>query len=100
MVTLKVRYGWNTPMGRVKFDVEVDEADLPRILIECGVDVSAAAAMRAQDVYTVLYCEALIFSAAAQMRQEPENTQTLLQEIRDRRLERERALQRYRPDPE
>jgi hypothetical protein len=94
---VKIRYGWNTPLGRVKFDVEVDEADLPRILIECGVDVSHAATMSAKDVYRVLYCEALMFSAAAQARQEPESTEALRQEIAERRAERDRVLQPYKP---
>lgn len=88
-------------MGRVKFDVEVDETDLPRILTECGVDVSHAATMSATDVYTVFYCEALIFSAAAQARQEPENIVALKQEIADRRAQRDRVLQPYKPtEPE
>lgn len=95
---MKVRYGFNTSMGRLKFDVEVDEADLPRILIECGVDVSAASTMSAREVYTVLYCQSLIFSAAAQIRVEPENAAALRQEISDRRAERDRTLAPYKPD--
>jgi hypothetical protein len=54
-------------MGKRKFDVQVEEADLPRILVECGIDPGKAELMSAATVYKVLYAEALMFSIAAQM---------------------------------
>ncbi len=33
--------GWNTEMGRTKFDVTVDEGDLNRLLVEEGIDHAA-----------------------------------------------------------
>jgi hypothetical protein len=54
-------------MGKRKFDVQVEEVDLPRILTECGIDPGKAELMPAVTVYKVLYAEALMFSTAAQM---------------------------------
>jgi hypothetical protein len=55
---MEVREGWNTPMGRKKFDVTFEEADLRRILIENGIPAEHAPDLPANLVFQLLECSA------------------------------------------
>lgn len=64
-----VRDGWNTHMGRVKFDIELGEEDLPRIFGDAGIDGSRIDELGENAVFSLLYAEAKILSLAAQVRE-------------------------------
>lgn len=61
---MEVRVGWNTEMGRTKFDVTVDETDLKRLLLEEGIDADPAALTTAE-AFKLLEGEARRYSIFA-----------------------------------
>jgi hypothetical protein len=89
---VKVRSGWNSDFGRVKFDVEVDEADLLRILLEIGLSVEAAASLTVKEAYKVAYCTAEILSRQALSRFDGSKAEELTAEIKALAQERNEVL--------
>jgi|GEM_PF-3489605 len=66
---MKVRSGFNSePYGRYKFDIELGEEDLGRILAGRGIDPARAAGMLSREAYKVLYAEAEMLARAAMIR--------------------------------
>jgi hypothetical protein len=66
---MQVRSGWNSePYGRRKFDVELGEPDLRRILISHDVDPGTADTMSGRTAFRILYCEAEILARYALLR--------------------------------
>ena len=61
---MEVRVGWNTEMGRTKFDVTVDELDLRRILQEGGI-ADDPADLTTAEVFRLLEGEARRYSVFA-----------------------------------
>lgn len=101
---MKIRSGWNSePYGRRKFDIEVEEDDLRRILQANGIPLERADTMSVRDAYAILYCEAEVLSRAALARHyrsegKPDETiEHVMAEIRALREEQETFLARYRP---
>jgi hypothetical protein len=52
---MKVRSGWNSEYARKKYDVEVDEADLARILTARGIPLAALGTLTMGEVHDILY---------------------------------------------
>lgn len=61
---MEVRVGWNTEMGRTKFDVTTDELDLRRILTEEGIDADPSA-LTVAEAFKLLEGEARRYSVFA-----------------------------------
>lgn len=55
---MQVRTGWNTEMGRKKFDVTMEETDLARMLSDNGIPTAWAGKLRPAEVFQVMYLEA------------------------------------------
>lgn len=102
-----VRDGWNTPMGRVKFDIELSEEDLPRIFADAKIDVSRVSELGENAVFSLLYAEAKILSLAAQVREptlraegaqaEEARVGGLREQIAGYKTERDKVLAPFRP---
>lgn len=52
---MKVRSGWNSEYARKKYDVEVDEADLARILTSSGIPLEAMGSLTMAETHDILY---------------------------------------------
>lgn len=101
---MKVRSGWNSEYARKKYDVEVDEADLARLLLAAGIPLEAQPLVPAGEVHTVLYCTAEILARttlAAHARAKPgefpdDFRQQLAEEVKVLRGQRDAAYARIR----
>lgn len=93
---MKVRSGWNSEYARKKFDVELDEADLIRILIDNDIAPAEAAALPVNDAFVVLYTSAEITAKAALVEFDPSMKQQLSEEIAELRGKRARVLGKIR----
>jgi hypothetical protein len=101
---MQIRSGWNSePYGRRKFDIELGEGDLLRVLQANGIDTAKASALPHNDAYAILYCEAEILARAALIRhyqsegKPAETIQAVIGEITALRAEQETFLARHRP---
>jgi hypothetical protein len=86
---MEVRDGWNTEMGRLKFDVTVDESDLARLLIEYGMEPGDRARLTTIESFQLLSAEAQYLSAGAAIQRgilPPAQGQPKLDELRDKRF--------------
>lgn len=61
-----VRAGWNTELGRVKWDCELGEVDLQRFLLENGL--SPDAQLTESEAFWILYFSAEIYSDVTKAR--------------------------------
>lgn len=64
---MEVRDGWNTELGRKKFDVTVDETDYHHWLGESGVNLANASQVPIKVKFRVFQLLAAGFSLAAQL---------------------------------
>jgi hypothetical protein len=73
---MKIKRGWSLDYGKFRFDVEVDETDLLRILAELGASDPAkvSASMTAIDVYLVMDHEAQAFTHHSLAKSEPDKS--------------------------
>jgi hypothetical protein len=96
-----LRNGWNTSMGRQKFDVEVSETDLVRILHEAGVEDAAGTVltMPTRDVFLILQCEAEIWATMGLRRLAPDTAEDAARKeiITSARTTQKGVLARYLP---
>jgi hypothetical protein len=94
-------------MGRVKFDIELSEEDLPRMFTDAGIDVSRVTELGENAVFSLLYSEAKILSLAAQVREpalraesaqgEEARVNGLREQIKGYKAERDKVLASFRP---
>jgi hypothetical protein len=103
---MMVRRGWSIDYAKKKFDVELDENDLQRMLAERGVPDPAALAARmsTHHVYLALDAEAMAFVHDTLRRMALElgkndEAQDHLRKLQAHRAERDRILGIYAPKP-
>jgi hypothetical protein len=89
---VKVRSGWSTDYGHEKYDVELDETDLSRILITGGIPLEAQARLSPTEAHTLLYCSAEIIARMALARFDPKQRDKLKAEVAALREELQRTL--------
>jgi hypothetical protein len=66
---MEVSSGWNAqPYGREKFNVTVEEADVPRIFIEHGLPVERSSEVPAKLVFQLMDYTASMFAGATHVR--------------------------------
>lgn len=101
---MRVRSGWNSePYGRRKFDIELGEEDLVRILTSRGIDPATVLPLR--EAFSILYCEAEALARAALVRHleheeaPQEAVDTVKAEIEALHKERNAVLAPHRPKP-
>ncbi len=61
---MEVRSGWNTEMGRKKFDVTIQEPDLWRMLAANGIPPDRASDLTSGEAFQVMWLEAEIVAKA------------------------------------
>jgi hypothetical protein len=79
---LKVRSGWNSEYARKKYDVEVDEADLARIITGAGMPLEAVSIVTLGDAHNLLWYSAEILARQALVSFDPTLKQRLTEEAR------------------
>jgi hypothetical protein len=101
---MRIRSGWNSePYGRRKFDIELGEEDLQRVLQSQDIDAASAPSLPHNVVYAILYCEAEILARAALVRhyqaedRGDEAVRAVIGEITALRTEQETFLAPLRP---
>lgn len=105
-MSLTIIRGWASDYAKSKFGVEIDDAELIRIMAEAGFAGSLkelediAASMKASDVYLVLDAEALMFVHHTLSKAEPQNSEKHLENMKTARRERDAILAKYRPEAE
>jgi hypothetical protein len=65
---MEVRQGWNTAMGRNKFDVTIEEADIARIFIEHDLPPERSSEVPAKLVFQVMEHTASLYAGAVHVR--------------------------------
>jgi hypothetical protein len=101
---MRIKRGWSTDFGKTRFDVEIDEDDLLRMLVEQGAEDPAAvrAAMRSMDAFRVMDAEAAAYEHMAVLSRTPEGSEeaaALTLKFRAHRGERNRLIAKYLPPP-
>jgi hypothetical protein len=98
---MKIKRGWATDFGKVRFDVEVDEYDLRRMLAARGIEDPEAlsATMRTADVEAIMDAEAMTFVHMSLAKQEPGSKDAHEKKAAEYRAERNRVLDKYAPKP-
>lgn len=93
---MEVKRGWSTDYGKNRFDVEVGETDLLRILAShgCTDPEGTASRMDTWDVFRILDCEAAAYEAAALAAQEPGSADAHKKAAAFHRAERDRIVTR------
>lgn len=86
---MKVRSGWNSEYARKKYDVELDEADLARILIAGRVPLEAQATLALADAHNLLWYSAEIMARQSLASFDPSLKKKLVEEATE--LNRQRA---------
>ena len=61
---MRVRSGWSSEYAKKKFDVEMDENDLTRMLLDNGISQEYHDKISVAERFRVLYCEVEIISRA------------------------------------
>lgn len=89
---MMVRAGWSTEYARDKYDVELDETDLARILGDAGIPAEAQSSLKLREAHTLLYCSAEIIAREALVRCEPKLKERLLAEAAKLAAERNALL--------
>jgi len=91
---MKVKRGWATDFGKIRFDVEVDETDLLRMLTAhgCTTPEETAATMDTYVVFRILDAEAQAYVAATLARQEPGTAETHRAQAGAWRTQRDKLL--------
>jgi hypothetical protein len=94
-----IRRGWASEYAKRKFDIELDEADLVRILAVAGVadPAGVAATMNLGHVYEILDAEAMMFVSHTLSRFEPASKDTHMQAYAAYQARRDTVLAGYRP---
>jgi hypothetical protein len=97
---MRIKRGWSTDYGKNRFDAEVEEADLLRVLAEAGFGDPAkiAAEMKASDVYRVLDAEVMSYVHDTLRKHEKPKAAEHSARVREYRAERDAILARYRPE--
>lgn len=74
---MEIKRGWATDFGKIRFDVQVDETDLKRMLTAhgCTTPEETAATMDTYAVFRILDAEAQAYVSASLARQEPANAE-------------------------
>ena len=72
---MRIKRGWAVDYGKTRFDVEVDEVDLLRMLTAhgCTTPGETAARMDTYVVFRIMDAEAQAYVAASLLQQEPGN---------------------------
>lgn len=96
---MKIKRGWATDFGKVRYDVEVDETDLLRMLADYGDEDPAATAARmsTQNVMQIMDAEAMSFVHFSLSKHEPAQAETHLGKVKEFRAERDALLDKYVP---
>jgi hypothetical protein len=94
---MRVKRGWATDFGKVRFDVEVDETDLLGMLAEQGCDDPEATRkiMPGKHVYRIMNAEALTFVHHSLAKQEPAQAEEHMAKAGEHRAERDELLSKY-----
>jgi hypothetical protein len=94
---MKVKRGWATDFGKIRFDVEVDETDLLRMLTEHGAADPRAVAARMDtfDVFRIMDAEAEAWASLSLSKQEPAQADVHRARVKAQRTERDRLLAKY-----
>jgi hypothetical protein len=79
---MKVRSGWNSEYARKKYDVEVDEADLARIITAAGMPMEALSIVTLGDVHNLLWYSAEILARQTLVAFDPSMSEKLTAEAR------------------
>lgn len=96
---MRVKRGWSTDFGKARYDVEVDETDLLRMLADYGDEdpASTAARMSTQSVMQIMDAEAMAFVHFSLSKHEPAQAEAHLAKVKEFRAERGRLLGTYVP---
>jgi hypothetical protein len=72
---MKVRRGWATDFGKIRFDVEIEEVDLVALLVMhgCTDPEGVRRRMDPYDAARIMDCEAQFYVAYSLSKQEPGN---------------------------
>lgn len=97
-----IRRGWSLDYAKHKFDVEMDETDLLRMLASREVPdpVKLAAGMPTEDVYLALDADAMAFVHDTLRKDAPEGSQDRqghADKVKAYRANREAVLDKYAP---
>jgi hypothetical protein len=98
---MKIKRGWSTDYGKHRFDVEVEEADLLRILAELGASdpATVSAGMTAIDVYLAMDHEAQAFAHHSLAKTEPDDAAGHYEVAKRHLTERDTIIRKYVPAP-
>jgi hypothetical protein len=88
-----VRSGWSSEYAKKKYDVELDEGDLLRILTEAGLPGIARGTLTLGEVHAILWCTAEILARQTLVSYDPSLKQQLTKEARDLRDKRTAVLE-------
>jgi hypothetical protein len=80
---VKVRSGWNSEYARKKYDVEVDEADLARIITAAGMPMEALSIVTLGDAHNLLWYSAETLARQALVSFDPSLRAKLTEEARE-----------------
>jgi hypothetical protein len=99
-----IRRGWALEYAKHKFDVEMDETDLLRMLASREVPdpVKLAVGMSTEDVYQALDADAMAFVHDTLRKDAPEGSQAWQDhaaKVKAYRADREAVLDKYAPRP-
>lgn len=93
---MKVRSGWNSEYARKKYDVELDEADIIRILIQHGLDPALSPRLPVAAAHSLLRWEAEIFSRQTLLEHDPEQAVHQQRIIDDFTAKRDELIKRLK----
>lgn len=93
---MKVRSGWNSEYARKKYDVELEEADLARILMQNGLDPAFTTRLSTGVAHCLLHWEAEILSRQTLVEHDPEQAQHQQQVIGDFTAKRDELVKRLK----
>lgn len=89
---MKVRSGWNSEYARKKYDVELDETDLARILQAADIPLEVQPKLNAAQAHALLYLSAEIMARQTLVRFDPSLKEDLQKEIAQLAGEKNAAL--------
>jgi hypothetical protein len=93
---MMVRSGWNSEYARKKYDVELDEADLARILISGRVPLEAQSTLSLADAHNLLWFSAEIMARQSLASFDPTLKDKLQEEARELNQKRAYLLGKIR----
>ena len=77
---MKVRSGWSSEYAKKKFDVELDETDLFRIITGAGLPEHAVGEVTLREAFDILHTSAEIIARETLIQFDPSLKQSLLAE--------------------